>query len=112
MKSKLLRAPAIAAVVSLVLAGFLTAAALGSRTASLAADANDPTDRNSTRVTAGLLEHSQFSHQRLDWELAAKLQDRYLASLDPARRNSARGDSNRLPLSKWQLNAFTLAQST
>ena len=84
MKSKLLLPPAIAAVVSLVLAGFVTAAALGSRTASLAADANDPTDRNITRVTAGLLEHSQFSHQRLDGEMAAKLQDRYLASLDPA----------------------------
>ncbi len=55
-----------------------------SRTALLAADANDPTDGNITRLTAGLLEHSQFSHHRLDDELAAKFLDRYLDSLDPA----------------------------
>jgi carboxyl-terminal processing protease len=84
MKLKLLLRPAIAALASLVLAGFVTAAASGSRTTSLAADANDPTDRNITRITAGLLEHSQFSHHRLDDELAARFLDRYLDSLDPA----------------------------
>jgi hypothetical protein len=31
-----------------------------------------------------LLEHSQFSHHRLDADLAAKFLDRYLDSLDPA----------------------------
>ena len=67
-----------------VLTGFVTAAASGSRTALLAADANDPTDGNITRITAGLLEHSQFSHHRLDEELAARFLDRYLDSLDPA----------------------------
>ena len=35
-------------------------------------------------MTAGLLEHSQFSHHRLDDELAARFLDRYLDSLDPA----------------------------
>src|ERR1039458_7286773 len=39
---------------------------------------------NITRITAGLLEHSQFSHHRLDEELAARFLDRYLDSLDPA----------------------------
>ena len=84
MKLKLLLRPAIAALVSLVLAGFVTAATLRSGTVSLAADGNDPTDRNITRITADLLEHSQFSHHRLDDELAAKFLDRYLDSLDPA----------------------------
>ena len=84
MKSKLLVRPAIAALASLVLAGFVTAAALGSRTVSFAAEANDPTDRNITRLTASLLEYSQFSHHRLDDELAAKFLDRYLEALDPA----------------------------
>ncbi len=84
MKSKLLLRPAIAALVSLVLAGLVTAVASGSRTASLAAGANDPTDRNITRITASLLEHSQFSHHRLDDELAVKFLNRYLDSLDPA----------------------------
>lgn len=84
MKSKLLVAPAIAALSSLVLAGLVTAATLGIRTAPLTVNGNDPTDRNITRVTAGLLEHSQFSHHRLDDELAARFLDRYLDSLDPA----------------------------
>ena len=83
MKLKLLLRPAIAALASLVLAGFVTAATSGSRTALLAAEANDPTDGNITRITAGLLEHSQFSHHRLDEELAARFLDRYLDSLDP-----------------------------
>jgi carboxyl-terminal processing protease len=76
MKSKRLVPPAIAALASLVLACLVTAH-------SLAANVNDPTDRNITRVTAGLLEQSQFSHQRLDDELATKFLARYLDSLDP-----------------------------
>jgi carboxyl-terminal processing protease len=35
------------------------------------------------RVTTSLLEHSQFSHQQLDEEMAGKFLDRYLDSLDP-----------------------------
>ena len=85
MKSKLLLPPALAALASLALAGFVTAATLGNQPVSRPADGNDPTDANITRVTAGLLEHSQFSHQRLDDELAAKFLDRYLDSLDPDR---------------------------
>jgi carboxyl-terminal processing protease len=84
MRSKLPAPPAIAALFSLVLACLLTAAALGRRTAVLAADANDPTDCNITRITAGLLEHSQFSHHELDDELASRFLDHYLDSLDAA----------------------------
>lgn len=74
----------IAVVSSLVLAGLVTAATLKSQTASPPAGGNDPTDGNITRVTASLLEHSQFAHHRLDNEMAAKFLDRYLDSLDPA----------------------------
>jgi carboxyl-terminal processing protease len=73
-----------AVLLSLALAGLVTAATLKSQTTSPPAGGNDPTDSNITRVTADLLEHSQFSHHRLDDELAAKFLDRYLDSLDPA----------------------------
>jgi carboxyl-terminal processing protease len=84
MKSKQFVPWTIAVVSSLVLVGFVTAATLEKRTTPLAAGGNDPTDSNITRVTAELLEHSQFSQRRLDDELAAKFLDRYLDSLDPA----------------------------
>ncbi len=84
MKSKLLLSRAIALLAALALACCVTAATLETRTASLPADGSDPTDGNITRLTTGLLEHSQFSHHRLDDELAAKFLDRYLDSLDPA----------------------------
>jgi carboxyl-terminal processing protease len=77
MKSKRLVLPEIVALSSFVLACLIAMS-------SLATNANDPTDRNITRVTAGLLEQSQFSHHQLDNELAGKFLDRYLDSLDPA----------------------------
>jgi carboxyl-terminal processing protease len=83
MKLKLPAAPAAARLASLVLSCLVTAAALASPAASLAAEAKDPTDGNIVRLTAGLLEHSQFSHHRLDDELAARFLGRYLDSLDP-----------------------------
>ena len=83
-KSKLF-VPAVAAMLaSLVLAGVVTAATLASSMASPAARANDPTDANITRLAAGLLEHSQFSHHQLDNEQAARFLERYLDSLDPS----------------------------
>lgn len=105
MKSKLLLRPAIAALVSLVLAGLVTAVASGSRTASLAAGANDPTDRNITRITASLLEHSQFSHHRLDDELAVKFLNRYLDSLDPAHLLFLQSDAQEFDVSvrAWRI---------
>ena len=84
MRLKQLVAPVIAVLSLLVVAGLLTAATLTGRTATLAEGGNAPTESNITRVTAGLLEHSQFSHHRLDDEMAAKFLDRYLDSLDPA----------------------------
>ena len=84
MKIKKFVAPVIAVLSSLVVAGLVTAATSKDRTASLAEVGNDQTDANITRVTANLLEHSQFSHHRLDADLAAKFLDRYLDSLDPA----------------------------
>jgi len=77
--------PHVIAIMSLlVLVGLVAAATLESRTSPPIAGGNDPTDSNITRVTTSLLEHSQFSHQQLDEELARKFLDRYLDSLDPA----------------------------
>jgi carboxyl-terminal processing protease len=103
MNSKLLLRPAIAALVSLVLVGFVTAATLGSGTA----DANDPTDRNITRITAELLEHSQFSHHRLDVELATRFLDRYLDSLDPTHLLFLQSDAKEVELFRSLLPDMT-----
>jgi len=47
------------------------------------ADTPSPaTEANITRLTASLLEHSQFAHHPLDSELAGKFLDRYLDALD------------------------------
>ncbi len=52
-----------------------------------AAAAPDPrsTDASITRLTTGILEHSQFAHHPFDDELAGTLLNRYLESLDPTR---------------------------
>jgi carboxyl-terminal processing protease len=84
MRSKLLLPAAFATMASLVFTCFVTRAGFGHPMAFPAADPQDPTDGNITRVTASLLEHSQFSHHRLDDELATRFLDRYLDSLDPA----------------------------
>lgn len=68
---------------SVCAAAVLTAATFASRTTP-PADLGT-TDANITRVTAHLLEDSQFSHHPLDNELAAKFLDRYLDALDPSR---------------------------
>jgi carboxyl-terminal processing protease len=107
MKPKLLVPPAIAALASLVLASFVTAATLGSRTSPLTADGNDPTDRNIVRITAGLLEHSQFSHHRLDDELAARFLDRYLDSLDPAHLLFLQSDAQEFDIFRSRLPEMT-----
>ena len=83
MKSKLLAPAVIATLAAFVIACLVAEAALGLSTAPLAADTKDPTDGNIARLTADLLEHSQFSHHRLDDELAARFLDRYLDSFDP-----------------------------
>ena len=48
-----------------------------------AAVADAPTtDANITRLTTGLLEHSQFAHHPFDGQLAGTVLDRYLDALD------------------------------
>ena len=84
MNSKPLLPRAIAVMAALAVAGCVIAATLGKPTALAGAGGNDPTDANITRLTASLLEHSQFSHHRLDDELAGRFLGRYLDSLDPA----------------------------
>jgi carboxyl-terminal processing protease len=110
MKAKQLVPAALATLTSLVLACFLTAATLGRTTASLSAGANDPTDGNITRVTAGLLEQSQFSHHRLDDALASKFLDRYLDSLDPAHMMFLQSDAQEFDLFRARLPEMTRRQ--
>jgi carboxyl-terminal processing protease len=107
MKAKQLVLPALATLASLVLVCCVTAATLGSPTASLAAAAIDPTDGNITRLTAGLLEQSQFSHHRLDDELASKFLDRYLDSLDPAHMLFLQSDAREFDLFRSRLPEMT-----
>lgn len=84
VRSKLALSTALASVASLLAACIITAVAFASPATLAASGAKDPTDANITRLTADLLEHSQFSHHRLDAELAAKFLNRYLDSLDPS----------------------------
>jgi len=111
MKSKQLLPAAIATLVSFVLASVLVGATLGSRTALPLAAANDPTDGNITRITAGLLEQSQFSHQRLDDELAARFLDRYLDSLDPTHLLFLQSDAQEFDVFRARLPDMTRRQS-
>jgi carboxyl-terminal processing protease len=64
---------------ALVLLLTLTAAGMGGPSADTPSPA---TEANITRLTASLLEHSQFAHHPLDSELAGKFLDRYLDALD------------------------------
>src|SRR5688572_17572047 len=58
----------------------LNAAVLGAPSAD--PQASPATEANITRLTANLLEQSQFAHHPLDNELAGKFLDRYLDALD------------------------------
>lgn len=104
MKSKRSVSRIIDLLSSLVLAVLVTAATLGSPTPSLAEDENDPTYGNITRVTAALMENSQFLHLRFDNKLATRFLDLYLDSLDPSHQLFIKSDrevfdlfSSRLP---------------
>src|SRR5271163_2539160 len=103
MKTKQHMPAALATLASLVLVCFVAAATLGRPTAALAAGANDPTDGNITRLTAGLLEQSQFSHHRLDDALASKFLDRFLDSLDPAHMLFLQSDAREFDLFRARL---------
>src|SRR5688500_8933412 len=75
-------APLVAVGLLLTFAG-----AVGAPAAAPSADpkASPMTEANITRLTAGILEHSQFAHNPLDNELAGKFLDRYLDALDGGR---------------------------
>src|SRR5580692_7971447 len=69
----------------LVIAGSLVIAMTGIATTHLTAPPSGEiksTSPDVVRLTAEVLEHSQFAHHRLDDELAAKFLDRYLDALD------------------------------
>jgi carboxyl-terminal processing protease len=65
------------------------------------------TDANVTRMTAEILEHSQFAHHPLDAELAGRLLDRYLDSLDGNRSLFLQTD-----IDEFAAYRRTLAQTT
>jgi carboxyl-terminal processing protease len=72
----------------IVLAGLLLVAATGIATTQLAGlppNGADISSSNVVRLTAEVLERSQFAHHRLDDELAARFLDRYLDTLDASR---------------------------
>ncbi len=73
-----------ALLVALVLA-MVTGATGVSGQAPSARATTATTEANITRITAGILEQSQFAHHPLDNELAGKFLDRYLDDLDGSR---------------------------
>jgi carboxyl-terminal processing protease len=83
----------------------LCAAGLSAPTA--APPASPETEANITRLTAGLLEHSQFAHHPLDSELAGKFLDRYLDALDGGHSLLLQSD-----LTEFAKFRATLAQAT
>jgi len=107
MKPRLLVRAAIPTLASLVLSCFVTTATMGSQTRSPAARTNDPTDGNITRISADLLEHSQFSHHRLDDELAARFLDRYLDSLDSDHLLFLKSDAQKFDAFRPRLSEMT-----
>ena len=83
----------------------LTGAGLGAPTA--APPPSPQTEANITRLTAGLLESSQFAHHPLDSEFAGKFLDRYLDALDPGHSLLIKAD-----LDEFARYRATLAQTT
>ena len=55
------------------------------------------------RLTAEVLERSQFAHHRLDEELAAKFLDRYLDALDGSRTLFLQSDQDEFALLRHAL---------
>ncbi|HZR21556.1 MAG TPA: carboxy terminal-processing peptidase [Verrucomicrobiae bacterium] len=84
------------------LAFALTAAGIGTRVSDAGSE-----EANITRLTARLLESSQFSHHRLDDELAAKFLDRYLDTLDSAHLLFLQSDLDNFDIFRPQLAQLT-----
>ena len=80
------------------LLGAVVALALGLGAAAIAAPpapgpAAQATERNITKLTVNLLEHSQFAHHPLDREFANTFLDRYLDALDGTRSSATLSSS-------------------
>src|SRR3954470_10366339 len=89
---------------AMVLLLTLTAAGMGGPSADTPSPA---TEANITRLTTGLLEHSQFAHHPLDSELAGKFLDGYLDALDGRRSLFLQSD-----VQEFAAYRATLAQAT
>jgi carboxyl-terminal processing protease len=79
-------------VAPLVVGLGLTPAALGLADPTGAPPGVEATEANIARLTASVLERSQFAHHPLDHELAGKFLDRYLDALDGTRSLFTQGD--------------------
>jgi carboxyl-terminal processing protease len=85
----------------------------GPRAAESAAGAGDAaTEANITRVVASVLAESQFAHHPLDEQLAAKLLDRYLETLDADRSLFLQSDVDELAKYRTTLAGASLAGDT
>ena len=94
----------------LIIAGSLVIAVTGIATTYPTAPPSGEiksTSPDVVRLTAEVLEHSQFAHHRLDDELAAKLLDRYLDALDGSRTLFFQSD-----LDEFALFRHSLAEGT
>ena len=91
---------------ALSLAVAFTSAGLGAQLPRPPADL-PATDANITRLTASLLEHSQFAHHPFDGQLAGNVLDRYLDALDGARSLFLQSD-----VDQFAAYRATLAQVT
>jgi carboxyl-terminal processing protease len=94
----------------LVLAGLLLVVATGIATTQLTGpppSGTEVTSSNVVRLTAEVLERSQFGHHRLDDELAAKFLDRYLDALDASRNLFFQSDQDEFSSLRHSLAADT-----
>ena len=90
----------------LVIAGSLVIAVTGIATTRITAPPSGEiksTSPDVVRLTAEVLEHSQFAHHRLDDELAAKFLDRYLNALDGSRTLFFQSDQDEFALFRHSL---------
>jgi carboxyl-terminal processing protease len=85
----------VASLTALALAVVLTSVGVGAPLARPPLDART-TDANITRLTTGLLEHSQLAHHPFDGQLAGNVLDRYLDALDGMRSLFLQSDVDEL----------------
>src|ERR1700759_3319137 len=94
----------------LVIAGSLVIAVTGIATTRITPPPSGEiksTSPDVVRLTAEVLEHSQFAHHRLDDELAAKFLDRYLDALDGTRTLFLQSDQDEFALLSHSLSEDT-----